>query len=161
MEQNSKVVDLQKILEKYDYSRQKLIFMLHEVQNSSGRNYISQEVAREIAKEMNIPLAEVYEVITFYSMFNETPRGKYVIEVCKSGPCFVRSSEKVVDYLEEILGIKPGEITSDEIFSVETVSCIGACDISPAIKIGEEVYGNLTKEKLSDIIASYREGRVC
>ena len=161
MEENAKVVNVQKILEKYNYSRQKLIFILHEIQEESGRNYISQESARKVANGMNITLAEVYEVITFYSMFSQIPRGKYVIEVCKSGPCYVKGSKKVVDYLEEILEIKPGEITKDNLFSVETVSCIGACNISPAIKIGKEVYGNLTKEKLVNIIASYKEGKIC
>jgi NADH:ubiquinone oxidoreductase subunit E len=89
-------------------------------------------------------------------MFELEPRGKYIIEVCNSGPCYVRNYKEVASVLEEILGIKVGETTEDELFTLQYTSCIGACDIAPAMKIGEEVYGNLNREKIEKIIDQYR-----
>lgn len=159
--QSSNVSKVREIVKKYDHSRQKIIFMLHEIQEVNGENYITEEYINVLAEELNIPVSEVYDVMTFYSMFEEKPRGKYIIEVCNSGPCFVRNYKKVVKVLEDMLGIKVGETTEDKLFTVQYTSCIGACDIAPVMKIGEEVYGNLTEEKIKKVIDEYRGGVVC
>ncbi|MFD3156004.1 NAD(P)H-dependent oxidoreductase subunit E [Haloimpatiens sp. FM7330] len=158
---NTSCLDKRKIktiLKKYDFSKQKLISILHEIQKLSTENYISEQHATIISQELNIPLSEIYDIMTFYDMFEHRPRGKYVIEVCNSAPCHVRNSKKMISTLEKLLSIKMGETTEDKLFTLKYTSCIGACNISPAIKIGENVYGNLTEERLKIIISKYKEG---
>lgn len=149
---------INEVLEKYRYAKENLIQIMLEVQKLSGKNYLPQEWVEYVAKALEMPVNKVYGVITFYAMFNLEPKGKNLIEVCKSGPCHVAGSKNIIQMLEQELGIQPGEITPDGLFSVELSSCFGACDVSPAIKIGEKVYGHLTQESLKDIINSYREG---
>lgn len=145
------------VLEKYKNRKDNLIQIMLELQQLSGENYLPQEWVAHVAKELDLPMSKVYGVITFYAMFDNKPRGKNLIEVCKSGPCHISGSESIVIMLEKELGIKPGETTADRLFTVELSSCFGACDIAPAIKIGENVYGNLTRDLLKKIISSYRE----
>lgn len=147
------------VLNRFGNSKDNLIQVMLELQRISGTNSLPHEWVAFVAESLNMPVSKVYSVITFYSMFGTEPRGKYLVEVCKSGPCHVSGSKNVLKLLEEKLGIKPGETTGDGVFTLINSSCFGACDIAPAIKIGEEVYGNLTSEKLSEIVDSYREGR--
>lgn len=140
------------ILEKFSYAGGNLIQILLEVQQLSGKNYLPKEWLEYVAKALDLPMSKVYGVITFYAMFSVEPRGKYLIEVCKSGPCHVVGSKSILLMLENELGIKPGETTSDGLFTLELSSCFGACDISPAVKIGEEVYGKLTQDRLKTLI---------
>jgi len=149
---------VQDVLKKFGNSGENLIQIMLELQQLSGKNYLPHEWVEYVAKELDLPMSKVYGVITFYAMFDNVPRGKNLIEVCKSGPCHVSGSENIVVMLEKELGIIPGETTKDGLFTLEHCSCFGACDIAPAIKIGEKVYGNLTQELLKDIINSYREG---
>ena len=144
------------IIEKCGADESKLLEILLEVQNVSELNYISKDSAKLIADTLGIPLSRVYEVISFYSMLSLEPRARHIIEVCTSSACHVKGGEKVLEMVEDILGIKAGESTEDKSFYIEKVSCFGACDIAPAIKIGTKVYGNLTREKLVEIINSYR-----
>lgn len=144
------------IIEKYKREKEKLVMILLDVQKLTEFNYIDREWVSVIAEELDIPYTKVYDVLTFYSMFSTKPRGKYIIEICKSAPCHVNKSKEVVAIFEEVLGIKMGETTEDKVFTLQYTSCIGACDISPAVKIGEKVYGNLNKEKIIEIIKEYR-----
>lgn len=153
--------EIESIASKHNYSRQKLIFMLHEIQKLNGTNSIHENQARYLAKQIKMPLSDLYEVITFYSMFDYESKGKYVIEICNSGPCFVRNSKLIIEYVKEILGINVGETTEDNMFTLQCTSCIGGCDIAPAMKIGDEVYGNLTKEKVKEILDGYRGEEIC
>lgn len=134
-----------------------LIGVLLRLQENSTYHYITQEAAEIVAEEWGITLSEVYEVITFYSMLNTKPKGKYIIEICKSGPCHVVKTPRVVKMFESALGIKMGETTKDFMFTLQYTNCVGACDIGPVAKIGEKVYGNLTEDKVKHIINSYRE----
>ncbi|HHY27253.1 MAG TPA: NAD(P)H-dependent oxidoreductase subunit E [Desulfitobacterium dehalogenans] len=145
------------ILEKYRCSQENLIQIMLELQALSGKNYLPKEWVEYVADALELPLNKVFGVITFYAMFSTEPRGKYLIEVCKSGPCHVTGSETIEELLEEELGIKCSETTPDGLFTIEQASCFGACDISPAIKIGAKTYGNLTRDSLKEIIRSYRE----
>lgn len=149
---------VKEILARYGNEKGNLIQIMLELQQISGKNYLPSEWVSYVAESLNIPLSKVYGVITFYAMFGTEPRGKYLVEVCKSGPCHVSGAGNVIHMLETELGIKPGETTDDGVFTFMLSSCFGACDIAPAIKIGENVYGNLTAEKLKDVIISYREG---
>lgn len=149
MLQESEVLN---ILSKYNNQRQNILFILKEIQNNDEDKEIKEEYCKIISREMDITLAKIYEIITFYSMFSNNKQGKYVIEICGSGPCYVSKSKEIVDYLEEKLEIKIGQTTTDNMFTLKLTSCMGSCDISPAMRIGEKVYGNLTRKKVDEII---------
>lgn len=146
------------VLEKYGCAKENLTQIMLELQKLSESNHLPPEWVTYVSDTLSIPMSRVFSVITFYSMFNMEPKGRNIIEVCKSGPCHVSGSESILAMLEGELGIKPGETTRDGTFTLMKSSCFGACDIAPAIKIGEEVYGNLTRSKLKDIVESYRKG---
>lgn len=150
---------VREVLNRFGNSKDNLIQIMLELQNISGTNSLPHEWVEFVAAELDMPLSRVYSVITFYSMFGTEPRGKYVVEVCKSAPCHVTGATSLLTMLEKELKVKPGQTTEDGVFTLIQSACFGACDISPAIKIGEKVYGNLTAEKLSEIVNSYREGR--
>ena len=132
-----------------------LISVLKEKQEKHG--YVSQEVMNDVAKELGISIADVYEVTTFYSFLSIKPLGDNVIRICKSIPCFLKSSESVTEVLKKELGINPGETTEDGKFSLLLTNCIGACDTAPAMMINEKVYGDLTPDKVVQILDKYRE----
>lgn len=136
----------------------KLIEVLLNVQDNSKDNYITEGQLEEISQELGVPLSKVYGVASFYSLLSTQQRGEYVIQICNSGPCYVKGSKNVVEMFESSLGIKMGEVTEDGKFSLEFTSCIGACDVAPAVKINEEVYGNLDKKKIDEIVNGIREG---
>lgn len=150
---------VREVLNRFGNSKDNLIQVMLELQNISGTNSLPHEWVEVVAAELDMPLSKVYSVITFYSMFGTEPRGKYVVEVCKSAPCHVTGAGSLLAMLEKELNVKPGQTTEDGIFTLIQSACFGACDISPAVKIGEKVYGNLTPEKLKEIVNSYREGR--
>ncbi|KPU46347.1 NADP-reducing hydrogenase subunit HndA [Oxobacter pfennigii] len=157
MSKTSELEKVQAIIEKHGKSKDKLIQIMLDLQSCNEFNYLPEEWVRYAAQELDYSFSKVYETISFYAMFNLKPKGKYVIEICKSAPCHVSGANSLVDMLEKALGVKIGETTEDNVFSLNTTSCFGACDIAPAIKIGEKVYGNLNEEKLKELLDSYRE----
>ena len=144
------------IIQKHNRLPENLIHMLLEYQSSKDRNYISEDEVKLMAKEVDVSESRIYSLLTFYSLFSTVPRGKYVIQVCRDVPCHVNGSMNVVRELEESLDIKMGETTGDGVFTIEYSSCLGCCDKSPAMRIGEEIFGNLTKGKIGEILSSYR-----
>ncbi|MGB7606059.1 MAG: NAD(P)H-dependent oxidoreductase subunit E [Lutisporaceae bacterium] len=142
------------IIQNIGSTQDKLIEILIAVQAQSKEHYISEEQLNMIARFLDIPLSKVYGVASFYSMLSTKKKGKYVIEICNSGPCYVKNSSQILKGLEELLNIKVGEMTPDGLFSIEYTSCFGACNIAPAIKINDEIYGNLTNEKVAKIVES-------
>jgi len=130
-----------------------LIPVLQEAQKIYG--YLSEEVIRTIAREMKIPVAEVYGVATFYSQFRFVPMGENIIRVCMGTACHVRGALKVQRALERELGIQAGSTTGDGKFTLETVACIGACGLAPVISINEKIYGNLTSQMIPAILEHY------
>ena len=146
--------DMKKILEVYTRDKSNLIQILNEVQEKYG--YIPKFAQEEISEYLNIPMAEVYGVITFYARFSLKPKGKYNIAVCLGTACFVKGSEKVLDRVKEILKIDVGETTPDGLFSIEATRCVGACGLAPVFKVNEEVYGKATPEMVDKIIEEYR-----
>lgn len=144
---------LEKIAKKYKNVEGGIISALHEVQDTYG--YISSTAQKYLSKELNVPMSEIYGIITFYSRFSLVPKGKYNIQVCMGTACYVKGSEKVLNRFKEKLGIKEGETTSDGKFSVESVRCIGACGLAPAIVINEEVYGKMDEKKVDELIEKY------
>ena len=149
------------IVEEKGKSKEQLLAILLTIQKESGENYVHEKWVQIVANELDLSLGTVYDVLTFYSMFSTVPRGKYLIEVCKSTPCYVSKSDVIAKIFENELGIKIGETTKDNLFTLLYTSCVGACDIGPVAKIGEDVYGDLDQQKIIEIIRTYREGFVC
>ncbi|MBP2649710.1 MAG: hndA [Firmicutes bacterium] len=147
-----------KIIKANGNSKERLLSILLEIQKASGHNSVDEAWAKIVAQELHLPLTKVYNVLTFYAMFSTKHRGKYVIEICKSTPCKVTKSDEIVQMFEEELGINISETTPDNLFTLMHTGCVGACDIGPVAKIGERIYGNLTKEKISNIVSLYRKG---
>lgn len=130
-----------------------VINVLHKVQGEYG--YLSIEVQALIAKELNIPVAKVYGIVSFYSFFTMIPKGKYPISVCLGTACYVRGGEKVLDELKKQLNVEVGGTTNDRKFSLDVLRCIGACGLAPVITIGDKVYGRLTPGQIKGILAEY------
>ena len=142
--------DMKEILGRYQNSKDNLIQILNEVQEKFG--YIPLIAQKEISQYLNISLAEIYGVITFYSRFTLEPKGEYTISVCLGTACFVKGSEKLLDRLKERLKIEPGKTTSDGKYSLDTTRCIGACGIAPVFTVNGEVYGKATVKKLDEVL---------
>ena len=151
---NPKDEEMSSILEKYSKDKSNLIQILNEVQENYG--YIPKYSQISISEYLDIPLAEIYGVITFYARFTLKPKGKYNIAVCLGTACFVKGSEKLLDKAKEILKIDVGETTEDGKFSLEATRCIGACGLAPVFTVNEEVYGKATPELMEKVIAEYK-----
>ena len=147
-----------KIMENYGNDPQQLIAVLLDIQAASGRNCVEQRWAELASKTLNVPLSKVYELLTFYAMFSTKTRGEYVIEICGSTPCHFSKAEEAVLWFETAAGIKVGETSADGKITLSRTSCVGACDIGPAAKIGDHVFGNLTEEKVKALVKYCREG---
>ncbi|MBN2853576.1 MAG: NAD(P)H-dependent oxidoreductase subunit E [Clostridia bacterium] len=147
---------ISEILDKNGRTPDKLISSLLEYQNSTLCNYLTEDDLREFAEETGIPLSRISSVASFYSLLSTESRGKYIIQVCYDVPCYVNNSVNIVEELEKNLGIKMGQTTEDELFTLEFSSCLGCCDKAPVMQIGENLYGNLTRDKIISILDSYR-----
>ncbi|MBP3596614.1 MAG: NADH-quinone oxidoreductase subunit NuoE [Clostridia bacterium] len=145
---------LQEMLNAYTNDKSNLIQILNDVQVNYG--YIPEFAQKKIAEYLNMPLAEVYGVITFYSRFTLKPKGKYNISVCMGTACYVKGSEKILERLQEKLGIGVGETTPDGKFSIEDTRCIGACGLAPVFTINGEVYGKATVKMLDEVLEKYK-----
>ena len=146
------------IMKYYGNDPQQLIAVLLDIQAASGRNYVDQKWAELISNVLNVPLSKIYDVLTFYAMFSTKKRGEFVIEICQSTPCHFSKAEEVVKWFEEAAGIKTGETTKDGKITLSRTSCIGACDMGPAAKIGDDVFGSLSEEKVKSLVNHCREG---
>ena len=154
---DEKLKEVQRIVDRYPQGKHKsaLIPVLHLAQDEFG-GWLSTETMDYVASVLNLKPIEVYEVATFYSMFNLKPVGKYLFEVCQTGPCMLNGSDDIVKYIYEKLGIKPGETTPDGMFTLKTVECLGACGYAPMMQQGKYYKEHLTKERIDSIIAECR-----
>ncbi|MDR0790512.1 MAG: NADH-quinone oxidoreductase subunit NuoE [Bacteroidales bacterium] len=130
-----------------------VINVLHKVQGELG--YLPAEVQEVIAKELNMSVATVYGIVTFYSFFTMIPKGEHPISICMGTACYVRGSEKILDEFKRQLNIVVGETTPDGKFSLNCLRCVGACGLAPVVLIGEKVYGRITTDKVKEILAEY------
>ncbi|RYG05001.1 MAG: NAD(P)H-dependent oxidoreductase subunit E [Chitinophagaceae bacterium] len=148
---------VQEIINRYPEGKQKsaVIPLLHLAQESFG-GWLSSESMDYVASLLSMEPIEVYEVATFYSMYNLKPVGKYLFEVCQTGPCMVKGSDNIIDYIGEKLGIANGETTADGMFTLKTVECLGACGYAPMMQLGKHYREHLTKEKVDAIIEECR-----
>lgn len=141
------------VIKKYKGSDGCLIQVLHEAQDIYG--YLPPEVQKLIAKELGLTLSTVSGVISFYSFFSTTPRAEHSIKVCMGTACYVRGGEKIVEALEDELGIKAGQNTPDNKFSIQITRCLGACGLAPVIMIDEDVHQKVTEADVKSILARY------
>lgn len=148
-----KVKELLQACHEHNNDSGELINILHAAQGIFG--YLPREVQEIVAHQLNIPVSRVYGVVTFYSFFTMTPKGKYPISVCLGTACYVRGAESVLDEFQKLLEIKIGQTTPDGLFSLDCLRCVGACGLAPVVTIGGKVYGRLTAEKVRDILAEY------
>src|SRR5688572_19476868 len=149
--------EVERIIGFYPEGKQKsaVIPVLHLAQQEFG-GWLSAETMDYVASLLNLLPIEVYEVATFYSMYNLKPVGKYMFEVCQTGPCMVNGSDEIIKYIHEKLGIRPGETTADGMFTLKAVECLGACGYAPMMQLGKTYREHLTKEKVDAIIEECR-----
>ena len=134
--------------------QEKLLVLLEEAQYRFG--CVPKELMAELAGSLGLSISDVYGVATFYSFLSIKPQGRNVIRICKSVPCFLKSSHGIIESVEKEIGIKPGDITPDGRFSFELTNCIGACDEAPAMMINNDIHVDLTPEKISQILKAYK-----
>lgn len=142
-----------------DKKKSALLPVLHEVQDAHN-NWLSVGLMDKVAEILEIKPIEVYEVASFYTMFNRQPVGNYMFEFCRTSPCCLRGMENLMDYTCNKLGINPGETTADGKFTVVGVECLGACGYAPMMQIGDYYYEHLTEEKIDQIIADCRQDKI-
>ncbi|MDU4962033.1 MAG: NADH-quinone oxidoreductase subunit NuoE [Sporomusaceae bacterium] len=150
---NGRLTQLDEILAKYQGGKGALIPVLQEAQHAYG--YLSKDVVEHLAKALDIPVSQVYGVITFYSQFHLNPRGRNIIRVCQGTACHVRGGKAILKALEDQLKVAAGSTTPDLKFTLETVACIGACGLAPVLMVNDDTHGRLTPEAIPDILARY------
>jgi len=146
---------LNEIINKYKDTEGALIPVLQEAQEVFG--YLPKDVLIRIAKGLNLPLSQVYGIVTFYAQFYLKPHGKYTIRACRGTACHVRGAKKILSTIENITGLKEGETSSDLKFTFETVACLGACALSPVMMVNKDYFGAMTPKKVITILGQYGE----
>ena len=149
----SKINFVKDICKQFNNNGGEVINVLHKVQGEFG--YLSAEVQELVAEELHIPVARVYGIVSFYSFFTMTPKGRFPLSVCLGTACYVRGAEKVIDELKRQLAVQVGGTTEDGKFSLNCLRCVGACGLAPVMMIGDKVYGRVTPDKVAGILAEY------
>ncbi len=152
------LAEVKRLEARYPEGKQKsaLLPVLHLAQEQFG-GWLSTETLDYVASLLQLSPIEVYEVATFYSMYNLQPVGKHVFEVCQTGPCMLNGSDEIIEYVWEKLGIRPGQTTTDGLFTLKTVECLGACGYAPMMQMGKHYREHLTRDKVDQIIAESRK----
>jgi NADH-quinone oxidoreductase subunit E len=155
------MAEVRELVKKYPEGRQKsaLLRLLHLAQEEND-GWLSLSAMDHVAEVLDIKPIEVYEVATFYTMYNLEPVGKYVLEFCHTGPCAIEGAEKIVRYAQEKLGIKTGQTTSDGMFTIKEVECLGACGYAPLMQVGIFYHEKLTEAKIDQFIEDCRAGKI-
>lgn len=148
--------DIENVIQKRGKAQEHLMFILRDLENLSGSNQLTTDVLKHVAEKMNIPRSAVAGFLSFYSMFSTQPLARFVIRVCKSGPCHVMGARTIFDVVEKHLGIKVGEATPDGTFFLEDTECLGVCSVAPAMMVNYDLHGNLTEDRIKTILDGYR-----
>src|SRR5512133_2319763 len=148
-----KLQELKEVCKFFNNEKGELINVLHKAQGIFG--YLPAEVQEVVAKELNVSVAHVYGVVTFYSFFTMIPKGQHPVSICLGTACYVRGAEKVLDEFKKELNINVGQTTPDGKFSLSCLRCVGACGLAPVVMVGEKVYGRVSPEGVKDIISEY------
>ena len=149
-------MDRTDIYRKFKSTQDNLIGILHELQDSNPKNYLSEEDMKETAKYLNTTYSHVYGVATYYTMFSVKPRGKYIIRVCNSPVCDMKESPRILDKLKALLRIEIGETTKDSLFTLELTECLGRCAVAPSMMVNKNIYGLVEIERLEGILGRYK-----
>lgn len=145
--------ELDKYISSLEDKQGSLIIILHRAQKIFG--YIPEEIQEFIGRKINMPVAKIYGVVSFYNFFSMKPKGKYQISVCTGTACYVRGADKVLEAIKKELNIQVGEVTKDGVFSLDCLRCVGACGLAPVIIVGEEVHGKVKPNEVKNILVSY------
>ncbi|OIP41796.1 NAD(P)H-dependent oxidoreductase subunit E [Candidatus Desantisbacteria bacterium CG2_30_40_21] len=155
MFKQEKIDRLTGVIDKYCHQEGSLMTILQRAQEIF--NYLPEEALSMIGKKLKIPLSKIYGVVTFYSAFHLTPHGKYSIIACRGTGCQVKGSKKILHTIKETIGINEGETREDLMFSLDTVSCLGACALAPVVVINKDYFGKMTPEKVKTIFGQYEK----
>ncbi|MEE4194846.1 MAG: NAD(P)H-dependent oxidoreductase subunit E [Anaerolineae bacterium] len=158
MQQVDVIPMVQETVEKYHANRTELVTMLHELTRKIG--YLPPEVFPELARLLDVSVGEIYSVTTFYTMLLTNPRGKHLVQFCESAPCHLAGGNQLLKMLEEVLGITAGETSENGLWTLIKTSCLGRCGEGPILVVDDEVYSEVTREKLWAILAKYEQGGV-
>lgn len=145
--------EIQDILHKWKDKKGNLIMILHEIQNHYG--YVPRELSLEISRILDVPLARIYEVITFYNYFKLGKPGKYRISVCMGTACYLKGASQILEEIKNILHIGEGQVSEDGLFQLDVVRCLGCCGLAPVMMINGKVYGKVKKSEVIDILSKY------
>ncbi len=146
------------ICQKYAPEKDNLIYILHDIQDTHPQHYISEEAVQVVSEYLKVPPNHIFGVLTFYTMYSTKPRGKNIIRLCESPPCYIKGSENILRKLKTQLGVETGETTKDGLFTLELCACLGVCGNAPVMMVNNDVYGDLTEEKVEDILARIARG---
>ncbi|MFH0760549.1 MAG: NAD(P)H-dependent oxidoreductase subunit E [Bacteroidota bacterium] len=149
----NQVNELLEVCHSFNHDPLELINVLHQAQGIFG--YLPAEVQEIVARELKIPVAKVYGVVTFYSFFTMIPKGQHPISICMGTACYVRGSEKVLDEFKRKLKVQVGETTSDGKFSLNCLRCVGACGLAPVVMVGDKTYGRVSPDGVQEILSEY------
>lgn len=147
---------VEKILGAHDFKPSALLAVLQDIQDEF--NYLPREALEQVAKKMKVPMSRIAGLSTFFTAFSLKPRGRHVCDVCMGTACYARGGEKLVDHLKRELDVDVGGTTSDKLFTLETVNCVGACALGPLVKVGQKYHGHMTAQKLDKMLKEYRKG---
>ncbi|OFY65166.1 MAG: NAD(P)-dependent iron-only hydrogenase diaphorase iron-sulfur protein [Bacteroidetes bacterium RBG_13_42_15] len=147
------VAKIKEICASFKNNPQELINVLHKCQEHFG--YLPAEVQEVASMELGVPVAKIYGVVTFYSFFTMTPKGRHPISICMGTACYVRGAEKVLDEFRKELGLQVGQTTNDGKFSLSSLRCVGACGLAPVVLVGDKTYGRVAPDDVKNIIKEY------
>jgi NADH-quinone oxidoreductase subunit E len=147
--------EISTLAEKWRGKKGSLIMVLHEIQNHYG--YVPRNVALELSHVLDIPLARIYEVITFYNYFKLDPPGKFTIAVCLGTACYLKGAPEIVDEIKNLLNIEEGQTTSDGLFHLDLVRCLGCCGLAPVMMINGQIYGKVKRSEVMGILSKYKK----
>ncbi|HZL76491.1 MAG TPA: NADH-quinone oxidoreductase subunit NuoE [Bacteroidales bacterium] len=150
---NEDVAKIKEICTSFNNDPQELINVLHSCQEHFG--YLPAEVQEVVSADLGVPVAKVYGVVTFYSFFTMTPKGKHPISICLGTACYVRGAEKVLEEFKKELGLNVGQVTKDNKFSLSSLRCVGACGLAPVVLVGDKTYGRVAPDDVRNIIKEY------
>jgi len=153
--ENCRDAVIAEVLERYPREASSMIAVLQDLQE--GLRYLPRDVLDRVAVTLGTPRTQVYHVATFFKAFSLKPRGKHTISICRGTACHVKGVEKIADMLRALLEVEEGETTTDGLFTVQSVRCLGCCSLAPAIMIDREVYGQVTPARLGKIVKQYRK----
>jgi len=153
MSQNTKAIS--ELAEKWRDKKGSLIMVLHEIQNHYG--YVPRDVSLELSKVLEIPLARIYEVITFYNYFKLEPPGKYTISVCLGTACYLKGAPEIVEEVKSLLNIEEGQTTQDGLYHLDVVRCLGCCGLAPVMMINGQIYGKVKRSEVMGILSKYKK----